>query len=738
MKNTEDILYIVMPAYNEGENIQKTVESWIKILDDKSKSSRLVIADSGSTDNTHDVLLKLKKKHQNLEILEQTDKQHGPKVIALYQYAIKNGADYIFQTDSDGQTNPVEFDAFWQERQNYDAIFGHRNKRGDGKARAAVEKVVCLLLRLFFDVKVPDANAPFRLMKAEAVAKYLPRLPKNYNIPNVMLTAYFARFDEKIAFRTISFKPRTAGINSINIKKIFCIGKEALADFFRFRKDMQKADPALAKRIRYHKFVTFLILSLFAVMTLLIVTTSPSHPWNRGEPVTDSGVFLTVGTQMKNGLIPYRDTFDHKGPLLFIINYLGVSINQTSGILVFECIALFFTAIALYKIARLKCSSRCLSVILVCISMSLYISLNRIDRGNLTEEYAMPLIAISLYYFLKYFTEHHISLVKVFISGFCFGCVVLLRANMVIMWGVFCLVTLIQLLRSQSYKQLWRFVVAFTLGMFTIVVPIFIWLITNHAFGDFIDTYIIFNAEYSSTEGGIANILKAAIYFLSENLVLVSIFLASVFIPYIGKKKILIIYLIGFIASLFVAAMSGRMFPHYAMILVPFVILPLAILCENLYKANRGKYVSIAFVSVLVFFSYAPWRDVLFSAVESFRHRQSGEPVAEELTKACEITEALTAQEDAISVYGNRDAYYLRCRRLPATKYSYQLQLGQVRPQITEEYFSELQEKLPKIIIQDSIDERMSTFAKENGYKIEWQSTSEKGTTIYSRLVTSQ
>lgn len=40
----------------------------------------------------------------------------------LYNYAIKMGVDYIFQTDSDGQTNASEFEKFWEMRNDYDAI----------------------------------------------------------------------------------------------------------------------------------------------------------------------------------------------------------------------------------------------------------------------------------------------------------------------------------------------------------------------------------------------------------------------------------------------------------------------------------------------------------------------------------------------------------------------------------------------------------------------------------------
>lgn len=234
-----DSLYLVMPAYNEEENIETVVTQWYPVLEGKSAESRLVIADSGSTDSTNEILKELQKKYKQLEILSDTGKQHGPKLIALYEYAIQHGSDYIFQTDSDGQTNPAEFEAFWNMRKSYDAILGYRQVREDGKSRAFVEHVVCLLLRIYFGVRVPDANAPFRLMKSDIVKKYLDKLPVDYNLPNIMLTTYFVHYKEKVQFKKVSFKPRQGGVNSINFSKIFKIGWQALHDFRKFKKGMK-------------------------------------------------------------------------------------------------------------------------------------------------------------------------------------------------------------------------------------------------------------------------------------------------------------------------------------------------------------------------------------------------------------------------------------------------------------------------------------------------------------------
>lgn len=49
---------------------------------------------------------------------------HGSAVIFGYRYALEHDEDFIFQTDSDGQTNPAEFQQFWGLRYDYGAIIG--------------------------------------------------------------------------------------------------------------------------------------------------------------------------------------------------------------------------------------------------------------------------------------------------------------------------------------------------------------------------------------------------------------------------------------------------------------------------------------------------------------------------------------------------------------------------------------------------------------------------------------
>lgn len=238
-----ETLYIVMPAYNEEENISEVVAEWYKVLEQGNDNSRIVIADGGSKDRTLETLYKLQKDYPKLDVLSYPETDHGTKVIILYKYAIEHKADWIFQTDTDGQTNPNEFEAFWNLRDRYDAIIGSRTKRGDGIGRKFVEDILRLYLLFYFGHMVPDANAPFRLMKSTLVKDYINIFPPTFNLPNAIMTECFVKYQDKVIFREITFKPRQGGKNYINVRRICNIGMGSFRNFSQIKKELKKRFP---------------------------------------------------------------------------------------------------------------------------------------------------------------------------------------------------------------------------------------------------------------------------------------------------------------------------------------------------------------------------------------------------------------------------------------------------------------------------------------------------------------
>lgn len=728
IREKEDTLYIVMPAYNEEDNIRQVVVSWLRILKYGSGKSRLVVADSGSTDKTHDILLELKKKNKQLEILEDTDQFHGPKVIALYRYAIEKGADYIFQTDSDGQTDPGEFNTFWIDRKKYDGIIGYRKKRGDGRVRAFVERVVCCLLNVFFGVNVPDANAPFRLMSASMVKKYIYRISPDYALPNIILTAYFARFKEKILFKMISFAPRTKGNNSINVKKIIKIGFESLFAFFSFRKDMRILEIGSEVKFKNDKRKKIGVIICFGLLSFILIVISPAFFWNSDSPMTDSSVFLTIGRQMKNGEVPYANTFDHKGPLLYLINYFGIMIEDISGIFVFEFFAVFFTLFFIFKIVKLKVSNYTFSVVLTIILFSPFISFYLSDWGNLVEQYALPFISFSLYIFLKYFMNKNVSVLEITFVGAAFASVLLLRVNMVGVWAVFCPAVLVKDIYRKNYTGLRRNIAFFSFGALLVIMPIVIWLLSIGAFSAFIDAYVSFNMEYSDVDA--KNVFSSILFFMDNMIIFLSFVLTFYYAIRDRKDRIMILYLGAFVAAFIAACISGKCFLHYGMTLVPLVVFPFASLFADIEDSSQFDTVGVVSLLFLMFLVSPIWLDVTKLLCGGKKENNYGREL---ISKICEYIEEKTNSDDKIIVYGNWNQIYIRCNRLPASRYSYQFPITDVRPTIMDEFYNDLLINKPKVFVVQPgfMNQRTEAFLRENGYGEAWSEDVSDGAKVY-------
>lgn len=233
-----DKLHIIIPAYNEEMNIESVAIEWHEVVKEINEESKLVIIDDGSKDNTYNKLLELQKSLPQLVPLTKKNGGHGATVLYGYNYALENKADYIFQTDSDGQTIPKEFNQFWINRNKYSAIIGHRNHREDGLSRVFVTKTLKIVLWFIFHLKITDANTPFRLIKRDVLQKYIKKIPENFNLSNVMLTVLLIKNNENIKFYPITFRPRQGGVNSINFKRIIKIGIQAVKDFRNIKRSI--------------------------------------------------------------------------------------------------------------------------------------------------------------------------------------------------------------------------------------------------------------------------------------------------------------------------------------------------------------------------------------------------------------------------------------------------------------------------------------------------------------------
>lgn len=236
-----DVLYIIIPAYNEEKNIEKVIDDWYPIIEkyNGNGQSRLVIIDDGSKDNTYNIISKCADNRPLLVPIKKSNSGHGATVLYGYRYALENHADYVFQTDSDGQTLSEEFHQFWELKNKYDLVIGLRNKRQDGFMRVMVTKTLKLVIRICFRVTVLDANTPYRLMRSDSLKSVIQQIPEDFNLSNVLISVIYAKRKMKVKYIPITFRPRQGGKNSINMKNIFKIGHKAFGDFIDLNKQIQ-------------------------------------------------------------------------------------------------------------------------------------------------------------------------------------------------------------------------------------------------------------------------------------------------------------------------------------------------------------------------------------------------------------------------------------------------------------------------------------------------------------------
>ncbi len=467
-------------------------------------------------------------------------------------------------------------------------------------------------------------------------------------------------------------------------------------------------------KIDYKKLIIdFGIYLVILILAVIAAMESGLNMFNIEKlPDYDSSVFKSIGYFMNHGLMPYKDLFDHKGPIIYLINYFGQFISN--GIWLFEIAFMFITILFLYKSARIYCNKiySLIATIVVSSVIPFYFS-----GGNLTEEYALPFITVSLFIFLDYFKNEKINIIRLIICGMCFGCVFLLRVNMISLWFVFSLSVLVKCIKEKKYNDILKFIIWFLLGALIISIPIIIWLYINGAFTDFIKDYFMFNFTYSGYAMTYQKI-ESIIFFMNKYLILIA-FIIILYLVYKKKDFLNITYLICFIVTLLFISMSGRDYLHYGLVIVPLLIYPISILFKMIKNKNNDNLLLVP-LFLLCFIALPSW---INTSLNSFRIYNNY--VFEELTYkedpvylVSKYIKKNTNKNDKITVFGGKNNIYIISKRMPASKYTYQGPLIEVNSKIEEYYLSDLENNLPKMFVVTKESDKVDKFLNNHNYKL--------------------
>ncbi len=351
-------------------------------------------------------------------------------------------------------------------------------------------------------------------------------------------------------------------------------------------------DKSIKKPDKKELFFAASFFTIFSFIMMYFCTASSFryavNPWN------DANAFFTVGKAMANGMIPYRDVFEQKGPLLYLIHALAYLISRTSftGVYILESVSAAVTAAFIYKTSRLY-TEKWQSVIVSAVSLLFIVMSFCFYVGDSAEEFVLPFIAVSLYYMLRFFKnpdENELKWNDYMFTGFLVGCVAMIKFTLIGFWFAWMGILMLYTLFSQKkIVKVFTSVAAFFAGVIIAVIPWVVYFYLNGALKDFIDVYFVINASaYGNHNSFITKVLDIIYYyrkrFLQHPFIIGATVLGAV-IPMIFKRftdgKFLsrIAVPFAYASCVFFMFFGGTSFTYYMLPLMMFVMfIPMLIL----------------------------------------------------------------------------------------------------------------------------------------------------------------
>ena len=131
-----------------------------------------------------------------------------------------------------------------------------------------------------------------------------------------------------------------------------------------------------------------------AVMMTLASKCSPFYAFNDW---VDPHTMFTVGKSILHGMLPYRDVYEQKGPLLLLLHSAGalISFDSLTGMWILEIVSCFFFLLFSFKIMRMRLGSTALPLVPI-LALIVYTAVS-FDQGDSAEEFCLPLITYAVW-----------------------------------------------------------------------------------------------------------------------------------------------------------------------------------------------------------------------------------------------------------------------------------------------------------------------------------------------------
>ena len=475
------------------------------------------------------------------------------------------------------------------------------------------------------------------------------------------------------------------------------------------------------------------------ILAMMMSEVSPlSRMWASKNDISG---FTAAARLYAMGRVPYKEIWEHKGPMIFFVNALGHRLWYPYGVWFFELtlhVAGFFTC---YYMLKLK-FSKSISLLATVMAIGVFAVLQ--DDGGNVESWSLPFIFAAGYIFTLAFKNNLVVPKRhvVLCGAFC-AIVFLFRANNPILWVAAIPVLVVNQIYRKKYNLLLKQMGWFCLGFMGIVLPLCLYFLAINALREMFDATILFNIAYSRTGNTnllaqvyasfrLFEILRAVFPYLDIIIAIGFAYPTILLLNQLHYKKkhqvnesfnyelsFLIFQLASYVCFILFVPMSNRTYRHYLILAVPVIVAIFAyvlkllcdisfrILCKSkITSSNLQIFATTGILALFCFYLVSPLYIITVEVSLSDR-RSFSERNLEHVAVANYIT-VNTQENDRYGFWGHDHTITNIIRgRLPSSRFFYASTYAIMRPTHKHEVDNF------KIYMQEIVDSNPTFFVRE-------------------------
>lgn len=462
-------------------------------------------------------------------------------------------------------------------------------------------------------------------------------------------------------------------------------------------------------------------LGVWITVYLLVAWPAPAYPTFLGWlPLDyDSSVFGYAGELLRHGARPYVDFWDHKGPLLFLVNAAGLAMagGRPVGVWLLNVVAALGALSLMFVSVR-----RALGLVpalLGCVVLAF--SLPSVPAVNMTEQYALPIQCASLFVVVRWSGRAQWTAGAGFAIGILGAAGFLLQANQIGGPASAALAIGGALVVTRQVREAVRFATAAVGGAALVVLAVLGWLATIGSLAEFWDQFMIYNLHYASASWPVrirAAIAGAWLAGQYGSLLLPAAGWALALRTVVRRPAnhervdaVALFVLVWLPVELFLASASGRVYRQYFLALVPCFALASAFLAAALLRMTGGRSDEAGRRGpagaelIIAAFAAAIALPAALGLVQQVRDHGFAPPELAQVAEVGQYVRAHSAPSDRLLVWGHAAAIYFSAARSPASRYLYSLPLltpGYADSERVAQFLREVREANPQLIVDAS------------------------------------